>query len=497
MRLYKEAIIITRITQNRHINAKKFTERAKLFAVVLIFFILILPQASGLNTFSAFAQEEAEESEIFRIRNAESGEYLSSSNETGEFFLCEFDEENASQYYRIEHTHEGKILLNSADEDAEYCLSFDIADSGEVIPKKDEIRRAESIKISDIEDGEVLISALSSNDEEYYLTTSEDDSERGVFFANDADIRSEWALEYVTPSVLSTAYFEMRMKLYSVETLALNIKPEAIRSFVRWGTDDDKTVLVSSNGTMCALSEGETTVRAYVGGTEIQCRIEVCDKAAFTWYSQTNINNSYWNGGALSKITFMRKLFASESKNNWMDEGCAISSVAMVLHNMGATYTDGFDFRSGQSGDLPADPYTVALANIGYKGFPTASGNYYADPVYTRWSTITNAFKVNGNDLTYVHKYTGSKTTIKNAILEHPEGIVVQMSKYNGETHYIVVASCVNPSETKASKLQFMVYDPLSYDGSDGDYVLFEDSISYKLGYRYSNFTSFYYWDVK
>jgi len=26
---------------------------------------------------------------------------------------------------------------------------------------------------------------------------------------------------------------------------------------------------------------------------------------------------------------------------------------------------------------------------------------------------------------------------------------------------------------------------------------MFEESASYKLGYRYSDFTSFYYWDVK
>lgn len=468
----------------------------KLFAAVLILLIVFLPQAMGNNAFSAFAQDSEADYEIFRIRNAESGEYLSSSIETGEFFLCEFDEEDASQYYRLERTHEGKVLLNSADANAEYCLSFTASSNGEILPKKEELRRSESIKIDDIEDGEVTISVTVS-DEEFWLTASDSDGGKGVFFVKDADIHSEWVLEYITPSVLSTAYFEMRMKLYSVETLALNVKPEAIRSFVRWRSDDDHTVLVSSDGTMCALSEGETTIRAYVGGAELSCKIEVCDRSAFTWYSQTNINNSYWNGGALSGIKFMRKMFASESKSHWMDEGCAISSVAMVLHNMGATYAAGFDFRSGQSGDLPADPYTVALANVGYKGFPTAVGNYYADPVYTRWSTITNAFKVNGNDLTYVHRYSGSKTAIKKAILEHPEGIVVQMSKHNGETHYIVVAACVNPNETKASRLQFMVYDPLSYDGSDGDYVLFEDSISYKLGYRYSNFTSFYYWDVK
>jgi len=71
------------------------------------------------------------------------------------------------------------------------------------------------------------------------------------------------------------------------------------------------------------------------------------------------------------------------------------------------------------------------------------------------------------------------------------------MTKADGETHYIVVAECVNPTEKKASKLKFIVYDPLSYDGKDGDFVMFEESASYKLGYRYSDFTSFYYWDVK
>lgn len=91
-------------------------------------------------------------------------------------------------------------------------------------------------------------------------------------------------------------------------------------------------------------------------------RVEVVDDSAFAYYSQHDIDGSYWNGGALSGIYFsagVTKRYAIDRYNgnlDWMDEGCALTAHAICLRNLGATMTEGYDFRSGQTGNLPADP---------------------------------------------------------------------------------------------------------------------------------------------
>jgi hypothetical protein len=71
------------------------------------------------------------------------------------------------------------------------------------------------------------------------------------------------------------------------------------------------------------------------------------------------------------------------------------------------------------------------------------------------------------------------------------------MTKSNGETHFVLFTECVNPGERNSSKLRFIVYDPMSYNGSDGDGVPFESSASYKTGYRYYNISSVIMWNVQ
>lgn len=479
----------------------KSTPKKHTIKYILCFFIIISTIISAFPA-TAYGTSEAsvtgEGEDVFKIKNCGNGLYISSyeggdtDDKCSDYELSSSDEDDASQYFRVLKLASGKTVLNSAELGAEYSLS--IADtSTEKTACKRKNEEASSLILTKTSQGLYEITTL-SDETEYFLSASENGD---LFFSDSRNKSSLWELEVVTPTTFSMSYFKTRIKLYSVDKLSVNIKPTAISSFLTWSSSEESVLLVSGDGTLCALALGNATVSAALGNLTLTCNIEISNKDSFTWYSQTNINNSYWNGGALSGIYFKKKPFASETQKDWMNEGCAISSVAMIFRNLGATYTNGYDFRSGQNGDLPADPYTVALANVGFSGFSANTGSYYADPVYTRWKVVTNAFKVNGNELTYVHKYSGNRATIKNALLNNPEGIVVQMTKADGDTHYIVIAECVNPEETKASKLQFIVYDPLSYDGSDGDGVLFEESASYKLGYRYSDFTSFYYWDVK
>ncbi len=70
------------------------------------------------------------------------------------------------------------------------------------------------------------------------------------------------------------------------------------------------------------------------------------------------------------------------------------------------------------------------------------------------------------------------------------------MKKWNS-SHYLLFTKCVNPEEKNPNNYQFIVCDPASYTGSDGDHVLFEKSYSYlTLGYRFYNMVSIEEWNL-
>ena len=446
---------------------------------------------------------------IYRIRRAKDGQYLSVKHVDGEtVVIAEASDKNSpSQYFRFISAGNGEYLLNCAyegagcyvglslpgDESAESRKPPSVLDGSELV-RDVFVTNGENafpieIKDTDVE-GKVTFSLTVEGFDELYLSERD-----GLVFSTEAEGATEWILEEITANV-RMAYFETRVKLYSVQRFFASVAPSAAASFVEWTVDNEEIMLVSEDGTLCALSEGEAVLSVSLGSTVYNCRIEVCAEDAFTWFSQENVTNSYWNGGALSGIRFYGKPFASNGAWDWMREGCALTSCAMLFRNLGATYTSGYDFRSGQKGDLPADPYTLALANVGHTGFTSSVINYKKDPVLVRWSNITDAFKVDGRAMSYYQRYTSNLGYIRDALATHPEGVVVRMVKSNGETHFVLFSECINPGERNTSKLRFIIYDPMSFDGTDGDGVPFEQSASYKKGYRYSNISSVITWNV-
>lgn len=67
--------------------------------------------------------------------------------------------------------------------------------------------------------------------------------------------------------------------------------------------------------------------------------------------------------------------------------------------------TEGYDFRSGQTGNLPADPYTVSLANSGNYGATSANATLYGNPIYVNHNLIATRFRVNGRSLSVTQTY--------------------------------------------------------------------------------------------
>ena len=185
------------------------------------------------------------------------------------------------------------------------------------------------------------------------------------------------------------------------------------------------------------------------------------------------------------------------AKYCWIDQGCGNCAVAMVLHNMGAVKTNGYDFRSGQTGNLVSDPYTVGLANSGNYGADSASVLQYGNPIYMRWSYVAEQFNVDGKTVKLNKIYYPTRSKMRDLLKEHPEGIVIQVSTAT-KNHYLVFSECLNPEEKVNSKLKFAVCDSAAYLPYEGDYVLFEESTSYRYeGYRYGNIVSIMYFTTE
>ena len=465
-------------------------------------------QKLGEHTIETNTENDPYFGKIFRIKHPDGGLYLSVKTIDGVPSLIteKTDKASPSQYFRFIPADDGGYLLNSAYEGAAYYAHASLSkENTESRRLPAELEKEETvIEVTATADGSITSFDILENEENGSITLSlsVDGNEELYLSYTDRPVLSSaeenavgWMLEEVGAKI-SMAYFETRIRLYSVQKFYVSVSPSAAESFVEWNVDNEEIMLVSQDGTLCALAKGEALLSARLGNTEYSCRVEVCDEDAFTWFSQENVTNSYWNGGALSGIKFYGKPFATNGDWDWMREGCALTSCAMLFRNLGATYTNGYDFRSGQKGDLPADPYTLALANIGHAGFTSPSVNYKKDPVLVRWSSITDAFRVDGRAMSYYQKYTSNLGYIRDALASHPEGVVVRMTKSNGDTHFVLFAECINPSERNVSKLRFIIYDPMSFDGSDGDGVPFEQSASYKSGYRYYNISSVITWKV-
>lgn len=493
--------------------------KVRMTAIILLILTVIsscFPMVLATGITKETEIELAEESDlysgkIYRIKNSDNGTYLSLKEIDGSLSILteKSDSNSPSQYFRFIRTDNGEYVLNCAYGEAEFSVVPDVcqnpSDNSRKPPEDlvsleficgvtaSEVETVKSLVISDSDgDGSVTFSYVKDEITELFLSNTTD-----LLFTSDEQKASSWILEEVKITSLSMAYFETRIKLYSVQKFYAKVLPSAVSSFLEWSVDNEDVMLVSDDGTLCALSKGESVLTVKAGNSSYSCRVEVCDGDSFAWFSQENVTNSYWNGGVLSGIKFYGKPFASNGAWDWMEDGCALTSCAMLFRNLGATYTNGYDFRSNQKGDLPADPYTLALANIGHAGFTASAVNYKKDPVLVRWANITNAFKVDGRPMSYYQKYTSNLGYIRDALAIHPEGVVVRMTKSNGETHFVLFTECVNPGERNSSKLRFIVCDPMSYDGSDGDSVPFEKSASYKSGYRYYNISSVIMWNVQ
>lgn len=399
------------------------------------------------------------------------------------------------QDFKIKYVGNGEYSVTAMSESGVYTL---YASENELCKEKE---GSGTFYISKNENGYVLYSnglALTAD------TSTSRFGDGLVGFANfDGSASQTWEFERVNATGMTISSTAKRVKLYSITKLKASVIPSYLTDNVKWSSSDETVVMVDSNGSFCALREGFATVTAVCGEFTVECNIEVRSDTAYTWYSQHNMYSGGWDAAQLDSLYFSAggsyKRYIIDGYNNnqdWMDQGCAIASCAMVLHNLGAKMTNGYDFRTDTYGDLEADPYTVSLANSGNVG-NDGTGRMYNNPIYIANSTVASAFKVDGKSISADISYSPTKEDIKKALDDHPEGVIVKFKKgYN--THYIVFTECVNPDAEKSSDYQFIVCDSAAYDAEDGDHVEFEKCRSYTQSYyRYSHMVQLITWNIE
>lgn len=444
----------------------------------------------------------------YRIRNLATGLYLDSYDlrydPQGPAYLDKATGQNGQDFFVSRNT-DGTYTLVGQSDDAKYAVSHATGSHLTKSVKRGETESFDIVRLS--ENAYVVLPAYTKNT---LLSISASDLKTNHGFTHvtlatyDDQLSQQWAFEPVPVTGISLAYTATRVKLWTLGTFYAAVAPYPVTAIpMKWTSDNEDVLMIDDTGAYCTVGVGKAKVTVTCGNYSASCVVEVHDSDAFAFFSQHNISGSYWNGNALSGIYFSygaTKRYAVDRYNrngDWMDEGCALSSHAMLLRNLGATLTEGYDFRSGQNGNLPADPYTVSLANTGNTGARAAKATLYGNPVLVNHNRIADRFKVDGKALTVTQYYYPSLKQIKEALDKHPEGVVVGMKNaYNG-SHYFLFTECLNPEEKNPYNYKFRVCDPAAYDLSQGDNIPFEQCYSYRsLYYRYSNIACMMVWDV-
>jgi hypothetical protein len=491
------------------------------FTLLMLFQCIVCIGVSAEDGEDEIQPQEVELREmVCRIKNASTGLYLDSYKYTaktkGKSYLETYSKDSLGQVFHLSPCEDGTYMIIPQNDSGNYVYSYDSDINKKPFLQKIKLSSAGDMSKFDIikfVNGTFVIAPINTKNEKAVLTQSETKTEYKDFYTEISELTNDaknqtWIIEPIKTEKLSVIYTTTKVRLYGTGKFYARKYPyNVFTEDIKWTSNDENVIMIGSDGTWCALGIGEATITASAEGVSKSFKVTVVDRDAFTWYSQNNIYTSDWDATQLLSLKFRSndgytKKFAVDSKepggnNCWMDQGCGNSAVAMVLNNMGAVKTNGYDFRSGQEGNLIADPYTVALANSGQYGPDTASTTLRGNPIWMAWAYVAEQFNVDGKTVKSNKLYYPTRTKIKNLLADHPEGVVVQVEK-GSKNHYLVFAECINPQEKVNSKLNFMVSDSAAYLPVNGDFVPFEKSTSYLYeGYRYGNIVSVLYFTLE
>lgn len=500
-------------------------KNAKIFRIAsLAFAIIMLAQCfAGLSASAepAIAQSREEDFElremVCRLRNVSTGLYLDSYRYTaktkGKSYLETYSESSMGQVFHLSPCEDGTYMIIPQNDSGEYAYSYSADSTSDNKLKKVKLASAGDYSKFDIVEyssGKYIIAPSNTKNNKAVLTQSKTVTEYNDYYTELSDLTSNaanqlWYIEPIRTEGLSVIHTNTKVRIYSTGKYYARKTPyNVFTDDIVWTSSNESVIMIGEDGTWCALGLGTAVITASVEGLSKSFTVTVVDRDAFTWYSQNNVYTSDWDATQLKFLSFYSsrvgatKKFAVDSKEPggnycWMDEGCGNCAYAMVLNNMGAVKTDGYDFRSGQEGNLIADPYTVALANSGNYGFDNDQSKLRGDPIYMAWKYVAEQFNVDGKTVRLTKIYNPTLSKIRDILADHPEGVIIQLTT-SSKNHYLVFTECINPQEKVSSKLKFMVCDSAAYLPENGDNVPFEQSTSYIYeGYRYSNILSIMY----
>lgn len=233
----------------------------------------------------------------------------------------------------------------------------------------------------------------------------------------------------------------------------------------------------------------------------------------YTWYSQYNsASGTGWDSTNLSKLYFPNIAPCKNCENCENNEncensekcantplytdssftpaanqlssghmnvyGCYVCSIAMILRNLNVTTTvNRYDFRTGTTAKLPADPFTITMANIGWQSIIQMSPNRYEVPSYTSSvspvSTYRDIIASNFGLTAYTVDLSNTTAEEKADILAYyiannPEGILIRVA----HQHSIVFTQSSHP----VSMSRTIIPEAIEIT-SENEHLLFADDI--------------------
>ncbi|MBQ7968694.1 MAG: RICIN domain-containing protein [Clostridia bacterium] len=451
---------------------------------------------------------------VYNIVNVATGQYLDvydmKYDKNGHVYLYKQTKKDGQDFY-LKRQDDGTYIISPQSEKGAYSLSYELdIMEGEFITKKENVSKLSKFSLVQSEEDPAIytIKPACMTDDKLCLTVSNTKGKynyrlAGLALENNS-AEQKWKFVKVTSESLqiATGYFDV--KLGSTYDLYTSITPKHLTGNIVYESSNPEIADVDKTGKVYGISPGQATITVSCGPKSVSTVVNVSPYTAYTWYSQHNMYSGGWYASALKDLRInvggTSKLFFANGYNSspdWMDRGCKLCSDAMVLHNLGAVLTTGYDMRKDLENNLEADPFTVAIANMGVTGKNLQNRRVWADPVVVSTGTIAPRFTVDGKAVT-VTKYTGrSLKHIKQLLEEHPEGVIVGMyNKSLDSTHYLVFTECLNPNDPRGN-YEFRVCDSAASDPSMGDNVPFKECLSYKKqGYRYSSIFGYSVYNV-
>lgn len=487
------------------------TAYKKTFLVALIAIIIsalsVISASAEVRLFTSATDPDDLTDGVYNIVNRQTGQYLDVFDyiydTEGKAYLAPRSGQNG-QDFLVQRQDDGTYILYPQSENGAFSLSYctDIMES-EFISKRFNLSSRSKFTVVPVIENEVstgyyTVKPARMTDNNLALDISHAPGEfgfplAGLALKNDS-LSQQWQFVKVSNESLDILGGYVNVRMGYTHDIYAKITPEHLIGNLVWESSDPEVAEVNKQGIVTGISEGTSTITVTCGDYTDSIVVKVTDLPAYTWYSQHNTSTGGWDADSLAGVAFttyagVRKPFfvnGYRTADDWMDVGCKLCSESMILHNLGARLTMGYDLRTNESNNLEADPFTVALANSGSYGININNVRVPNSPILVNHYMINPRFNLDGKAITTQEYYGNNLRHIKELLDVHPEGIVVGMrNAARNTTHYVVFTECLNPDDPYGN-FEFRVCDSAASTPELGDNVPFKQSISYvSLGYGY------------